>query len=101
MIPVYSSEGEIIAEVEYNNNFDFWDGRHRGLTQLENGLFILIHVTQRKVEHDSAEIISKRQAVQEILRSGNTWLFELYPELPRCRVKKGRPLPVSRGRWLK
>ena len=76
MIPVYSSEGEIIAEVEYNNNLYFWDGRnitngntgrHRGFTQLKTVLFVLIHGTQRQVEHDSTEIISKRQAVQEIL----------------------------------
>lgn len=94
MIPVYNEEGEVIAEVEYNNSLDFWDGRnhtcgstgrHKGLTQLETGEYVLIHGTQWQGERDHAEIISPEQAVREIIGSGNTELFDEYPELAELR----------------
>lgn len=93
MIPVYDEE-EIVAEVEYNSNLDFWDGRnntcgstgrHKGLTQLETGEYVLIHGTQWQGERDHGEIISAEQAVKEIIESGNLELFESYPELAELR----------------
>jgi len=95
MIPVYDGE-EIIGEVEYNNNLDFWDGsnwtcgsvgHHKGLTQLQDGRYVLIHGTQWQGERDSAVIITAEEAVQEILRSGNTEWFEEFPELNKLREK--------------
>jgi len=94
IIPVLDDDGEVIAEVEYNSNLDFWDGRnntcgstgrHKGLTQLETGEYVLIHGTQWVDERNSGEIISPEVAVSEIIRSGNLDLFEKFPELAELR----------------
>jgi len=94
MIPVYDEDGEVVGEVEYNADLDFWDGRnntcgstgrHKGLTQLETGEYVLIHGTQWQGERDHAEIISPEQAVKEIIASGNHELFESFPDLAELR----------------
>lgn len=94
MIPVYDEDGEVVGEVEYNADLDFWDGRnntcgstgrHKGLTQLETGEYVLIHGTQWQGESDHAEIISPEQAVKEIIASGNHELFESFPDLAELR----------------
>lgn len=95
MIPVLDEAGdEIVAEVEYNSNLDFWDGRnntcgstgrHKGLTQLESGEYVLIHGTQWQGERTTGEIISPEQAVKEIIASGNLDLFDTFPELAALR----------------
>lgn len=86
-VNVYDDEGKVIARVKYNNNLDTWDGhnwscgsvgRHLGLTQLADGRFVLIHSTQWQGESDSAEIISRECAIQEILRSRNLDLLDKY-----------------------
>ena len=96
MIPVHTYEGEVVAEVQYNDNLDYWDGNnntcgstghHKGLAILEDGRFVLIHGTQWQGERDTAEIITPEQAVQEILHSGNTGLFDEFPELEAIREK--------------
>ena len=93
MVNVYDGE-EIIGQVDYNDNLDFWDGnnytsgstgRHKGLAKLEDGRFVLIHGTQWQGERDHAEAITKKQAVREILESGNEELFEKFPELDEVR----------------
>jgi hypothetical protein len=92
-IPVYENE-EIVAEVDYNADLDHWDGhnysagstgRHLGIDQLEDGRYVLIHGTQWQGESDSAEIVSDKEALQAILRSGQTDQFEYYPELAEMR----------------
>lgn len=84
-IYVYDDCGEIVSKVNYNDNLDFWDGsnwscgsigRHKGLTKLRNGKYVLIHGTNWQGEKDSAELISDYQAYLEIVNSGNTELFE-------------------------
>lgn len=95
MIPVYDEHGdEIVAQVKYNDNLDFWDGsnhtcgstgRHKGLTRLKDGRFVLIHGTQWQGERDTAEIITPEQAVQEILHAGADELFDRWPELAAIR----------------
>ena len=53
-INVYNDEmsNEVIARVRYNSNLDYWDGhnwsnggvgRHKGLTKLKNGQYVLIN----------------------------------------------------------
>jgi len=89
-IPVYDNE-EIVATVSYNDNLDYWDGNnrtnggvglHKGLTRLKkSGKYVLIHGTQWQGSRDYAEVVSKKQAVREIIASGNNELFERYPEL--------------------
>lgn len=94
MIPVYDEDGEVVGEVEYNADLDFWDGnnytcgspgRHKGLTRLESGEYVLIHGTQWQGERDHAEIISAEQAVKEIIASGDKELFDTFPELAELR----------------
>jgi hypothetical protein len=94
MVTIYDEENEVIGEVEYNEALDHWDGhnnsdgstgRHLGLTQLNDGRFVLIHGTQWQGESDSAEIVSKTQAAKAIIQSGNIKLFEEYPELQVIR----------------
>jgi len=84
MIPVYVGE-DVIACVKYNSNLDYWDGRnwtcgstgrHKGLTKLKTGQYVLIHGTQWQNEKDHAETISAEEALQEILKSGNHELLE-------------------------
>lgn len=85
MVNVYDEDGEIIAEVKYNSNLDYWDGRnmtsgstgrHKGITRLKDGRYVLIHGTQWQGEKDHAGIITPETALQEILRSGNTGLLD-------------------------
>lgn len=89
-------DGEVVARVKYNQNLDFWDGRnytcgstgrHKGLTRLKDGRYVLIHGTQWQGEFDNAEIISSQQALQEILSSESDELFEKYPELKELQQK--------------
>lgn len=82
--------GRIIALVEYNDNLDFFEysftygnkwscgqyGRHKGLTRLEDGRYVLIQFSDMLDERDHADIISPEQALQEILKSGNFDLLE-------------------------
>lgn len=92
-IPVYDGE-EIVGEVEYNSNLDYWDGnnytcgatgRHKGLEKFGDN-YALIHGTQWQGEKETAELITPEQAVQEILRSGNTELFDgVFKELRAIR----------------
>ncbi|MBW2084421.1 MAG: hypothetical protein JRI54_00095 [Deltaproteobacteria bacterium] len=83
-VNVYEGK-KVIARVRYNQNLDFWNGqdwtcgsvgRHKGLTKLRDGRYVLIHGTQWQGERDYAEIISAEQALQEILRSQNLNLLE-------------------------
>ncbi len=102
MIPVYDEDGTIVAEVEANTNLDYWDGhnytcghtgRHRGLTQLESGEYVLIHSTQWVGERDYGEIVTPAAALAEILRSRNLELLDQFPDLAALRertIKKER-----------
>ena len=96
-VNVYDGD-EVVARVRYNSNLDFWDGRnftcgstgrHKGLTKLKDGRYVLIHGTQWQGEKDYAEIITPKQALQEILKSGNTELLELkkFKELKQAYKK--------------
>ncbi len=89
MINVYENE-TIIARVNYNSNLDYWDGhnqtcgstgRHKGITRLKSGKYVLIHGTQWQGEKDYAEVISKDEALQEILKSGNEELLDKFKDL--------------------
>ena len=83
-VNVYEN-GDVIARVRYNSCLDYWDGRnwtnggvgrHKGLTKLRDGRYVLIHGTDWQGEKDWTEIISPEQALQEILKSGNTELLD-------------------------
>jgi len=76
---------DVVARVRYNQDLDYWNGRnwqngglglHKGITKLRDGRYVLIHGTDWQGERDWAEIVSPEQALQEILRSGNTELLD-------------------------
>ena len=85
MVNVYDENGKIIADVDYNNNLDVWNGqnwqsggtgKHKGLTRLEDGRFVLIHGSDWQGVENYAEVISSEKALQEILKSRNLDLLD-------------------------
>ena len=85
MINVFDSNGNIIGRVDSNRNLDRWNGsnwtnggtgRHKGITRLADGRYVLIHTTQWQGERDYAETITAEQALQEILAAGCEELLE-------------------------
>ena len=96
--------GEVIARVTYNQKLDYWDGnnwqnggngRHRGLTRLDTGEYVLIRGTDWEGERDTGEIITPEQALQEILKVNATELFEepMFQELKQLHEK------TIKGEW--
>lgn len=84
-VTVYDSDGKAIARVRYNNNLDYWDGRnwtcgilgrHKGLTKLKDGRYVLIHGSDWVGERDWAEVITPEEALYEILKSNNMHLLK-------------------------
>lgn len=81
-VNVYDDEEllNVISRVRYNQNLDYWNGKnwqnggtgkHRGLTKLKDGRYVLIYGTDWQGEKDFAIIIDSETAMQEILKSGN------------------------------
>lgn len=51
-VNVLDENGQVVGRVRYNNNLDWWDGnnwtcgavgKHKGLTKLKDGRYVLIH----------------------------------------------------------
>lgn len=94
-VKVYNTNLEVVAEVEYNNNLDVWTGSnwqnggtglHLGITRLEDGRFVLIHGTDWQGRKDHAEIISEKQAYQNIKKYDESLLTDPdYPEFHELR----------------
>ena len=102
MIPVYEDQ-EIVGQVKYNSNLDSWNGhnqtcgstgRHKGITMLKNGKFVLIHGTQWQGENDYAEVVSEEQALKEILHHGHDELLDL-PKFARLKALKEKTLQTE------
>lgn len=69
---------EVIARVRYNQDLDYWDGRnwqnggtgrHKGITKLKDGRYVIIKGTDWQGEKDYAYIVDAEEALQEILKS--------------------------------
>lgn len=84
-IGVFDENNDLVASVKINTNLDYWDGRnwtcgstgrHKGLTKLSDGRYVLIHTTQWQGERAHAEIITNKQALSEIYNSGNLDLLK-------------------------
>ncbi|MFH2013792.1 MAG: hypothetical protein ABIJ17_02370 [Patescibacteria group bacterium] len=88
-VNVYSCEDcfgqEIVGRVNYNDNLDFWNGSnwqnggtgmHKGITKLKNGKYAIIIGSQWQGSKDYAYIVDEKEALQEILKSGNLKLLE-------------------------
>jgi len=89
----------VIARVRYNQDLDFWDGRsfscgeagkHKGLTKLQDGRYVLIRGSQLEGETHSAHIISKKEALKEIIKSNDLRLlkFKKFIELNKMYEKQ-------------
>lgn len=102
MINVYRNEDmeEVVARVEYNEKLDYWDGRNRtnggvgkhlGIAKIKSGEYVLIYGTQWQGQRDYAEIVSKKKALNEILKSGNDELLEeeKFKDLKELAIEKG------------
>jgi len=83
-VNVYEN-GNIVARVKYNQDLDFWDGNnltsgstglHLGITKLRDGRYVLIYGTQWQGNRDQAEVVSDREALDAILRTGHEELLE-------------------------
>ncbi len=96
MINVCNYDGEVIGQVAYNQDLDYWDGNnwtsggtghHKGLTRLVTGEYVLIHGTDWQGQQDYAEVITPEQALQEILKAGATELLDkpMFKELAKLR----------------
>lgn len=86
----------VVARVRYNNLLDYWDGRnwtnggtgmHKGITKLKDGRYVIIIGSQWQGAKDYGYIVTPEEALQEILRSGNTELLESerFAELKKLR----------------
>ena len=81
----YDLGGDVIARVRYNQNLDYWDGRnwqnggmgrHKGITKLKDGRYVIIVGTDWQGERDYAYVVDADEALQEILKSQNLDLLE-------------------------
>ena len=79
------TNNKIVARVKYNEKLDYWNGRnwgngglgmHKGITKLKDGRFVIIIGSQMQGSKDYAYIVSKEEALQEVLKSGNLELLE-------------------------
>jgi len=77
--------GDVVARVCYNSCLDYWDGRnwtnggtgrHKGITKLKDGRYVIIIGTDWQGERDYAYVVDADEALQEILKSGNTELLD-------------------------
>ena len=83
-VNVYENQ-DVIARVRYNQNLDYWDGRnwqnggvgrHKGITKLKDGRYVIIIGSDWQGERDYAYIVDADEALQEILKSQNLDLLE-------------------------
>lgn len=68
----YDLDGDVIARVRYNQNLDFWDGRnwqnggmgrHKGITKLKDGRYVIIIGSDWQGERDYAYIVDADEAL--------------------------------------
>jgi len=71
-------DDQVIARVRYNQNLDYWDGRnwqnggmgrHKGITKLKDGRYVIIIGTDWQGERDHAYVVNAHEALQEILKA--------------------------------
>lgn len=83
-VNVHNGE-EIVARVEYNELLDNWDGNcrssggaghHLGIAKLKSGKFVLIYGTEWEGEHDMASVVSDKESMFAVLKSGHDELLD-------------------------
>lgn len=86
-IKVYEDEErqKIVGFVKYNNILDYLVGtnsqnggvgEHLGITKLKNNKFVLIFGTDWQNREDYAYVVSNKEALKEIIKSGNEDLLK-------------------------
>jgi hypothetical protein len=74
----YNLDGDVIARVRYNQNLDYWDGRnwqnggvgrHKGITKLKDGRYVIIIGSDWQGERDYAYVVVADEALLEILKA--------------------------------
>ncbi len=77
--------GDVIARVRYNQDLDYWDGRnwqnggvgrHKGITKLKDGRYVIIIGTDWQGERDCAYVVDAEEALQEILKAQRLELLD-------------------------
>ena len=85
---------EVVARVRYNQDLDYWNGsnwqnggtgRHKGITKLKDGRFVIIKGTDWQGEKDYAYVVEDEEALQEILKAQQ---LELLKTKKFSRLKK-------------
>ena len=81
----YDLGGYVVARVRYNQNLDYWDGRnwqnggmgrHKGITKLKDGRYVIIIGTDWQGERDYAYVVDADEALQEILKAQQLVLLD-------------------------
>jgi len=81
----YDLDGVVIARVRYNQDLDFWNGRnwqnggtgrHKGITKLKDGRYVIIVGSDWQGERDYAYVVDADEALQEILKAQRLELLE-------------------------
>ena len=95
----YDLDGDVIARVRYNRDLDYWDGRnwcnggmgrHKGITKLKDGRYVIIKGSDWQGGRDYAYIVGTEEALQEILKAQRLELLDMkkFAELKRLYEKK-------------
>ena len=81
----YDLDGVVIARVRYNQDLDFWNGRnwqnggmgrHKGITKLKDGRYVIIVGSDWQGERDYAYVVDADEALQEILKAQRLELLD-------------------------
>jgi hypothetical protein len=94
---------EVVARVRYNQNLDYWDGRnwqnggtgrHKGITKLKDGRYVIIKGTDWQGEKDYAYVVDAEEALQEICKAQRLELLDTkkFAELKKLYEEKYHPL---------
>ena len=98
-VNVYDENGDVIARVRYNSCLDYWDGRnwtnggmgrHKGITKLKDGRYVIIIGTDWQGERDYAYVVDADEALQEILKAQRLELLDTkkFAELKKLYEEK-------------
>ena len=90
---------EVVARVRYNQDLDYWDGynwcnegmgRHKGITKLKDGRYVIIIGSDWQGERDYAYVVNAHEALQEIFKAQRLELLDMkkFAELKRLYEKK-------------
>lgn len=99
-------DNKVIARVQYNCYLDYWNGlgwnsgligKHKGITRLKNGDYVLIEGSDYVGEKNFGYIIDENIALNEILKSNNMDLLKMkkFKELNELYLKEIDDLEIT------